>query len=145
MNLKCSMSMIAMLLVAAVAWADAKEDAKAMEGTWVPVSAELGGTKFPDEALKTMKLQLKEGKYRVEVGKQVDQGTLTLDPSKKPAAMDIKGTDGPNKDKTFLAIYELSGDSMKICYDLGGKDRPTEFKTAPKTGTFFVVYKREKP
>ena len=37
---------------------DAEKDGKALEGTWVPLSAELSGKKFPDEVLKTMKLVL---------------------------------------------------------------------------------------
>jgi uncharacterized protein (TIGR03067 family) len=56
--------------------------------------------------------------------------------------MDILGTEGPNKGKTFLAIYELTGDSLKICYDLEGKTRPTEFRTNPGTQLFLVLYKR---
>jgi hypothetical protein len=55
------------------------------------------------------------------------------------------GTDGPNKGKTFLAIYELDKDSLKVCYDLSGKARPTEFKTKPDTTLFLVTYTREKP
>jgi uncharacterized protein (TIGR03067 family) len=58
--------------------------------------------------------------------------------------MDITGTEGPNKGKTMLAIYELEGDSMKVCYDMSGKERPTEFKTKPGTAQFLAKYKREK-
>ena len=58
--------------------------------------------------------------------------------------MDITGTEGPNKGKTFLAVYELDGDTLRICYDLSGKSRPTEFKTTEGTQLFLVSYKREK-
>ena len=58
--------------------------------------------------------------------------------------MDITGTEGPNKGKTFQAIYELDGDTLKVCYDLSGKGRPTEFKTAEGTQLFLVIYTREK-
>jgi uncharacterized protein (TIGR03067 family) len=58
--------------------------------------------------------------------------------------MTITGTDGPNKGKTFLAIYERDGDTLKVCYDLSGKAHPTEFKTAQGTQLFLVTYKREK-
>jgi uncharacterized protein (TIGR03067 family) len=59
--------------------------------------------------------------------------------------MDITGTDGPNKGKTILAIYERDGDTLRVCYDLSGKSRPTEFKTETGTQLFLVTYKREKP
>ena len=115
-----------------------------IDGTWLPVEAELGGQKFPDEVLKTLKLTMSDGKYTVKAGKQVDKGTVKLEPTAKPKAMDITGTEGPNKGKTFLAIYELKDDTLRICYDLAGKKRPTEFKTVKDTQQFLVSYKREK-
>src|SRR2546430_12590847 len=129
----------------ASAWSsDEKEDSKMMEGTWLPVEGELGGQKFPEEVLKTIKLSMSDGKYTVKVGEQLDKGTVKLEPTTKPKAMDITGTEGPNKGKTFLAIYDLTGDTLRICYDLAGKKRPTEFKTVKDTQQFLVSYKREK-
>ncbi|HEY1861672.1 MAG TPA: TIGR03067 domain-containing protein [Gemmataceae bacterium] len=124
---------------------DAKDDAKSMDGTWLPSAAELGGEKYPDEARKTMKLVMDDGKYSVTVGKNPDRGTVKLDPSKKPKEMDIVGTEGPNKGKTILAIYEKTDDTLRICYDLSGKSRPTEFKSTKGTQLFLVTYNREKP
>src|SRR5260370_32969518 len=124
---------------------DAKDDAKSMDGTWLPSAAELGGEKFSDEVRKTIKLVVHDGKYTVTVGKNPDRGTVKLDPSKKPKEMDIIGTEGPNKGKTILAIYEMTDDTLRICYDLSGKARPSEYKTAKKTKLFLVTYKREKP
>ena len=121
------------------------KDGDTIEGTWLPATAELGGKPFPEEVRKSIKLTVKDGKYTVMVGKNPDRGTTKLDPSAKPKAMDITGTEGPNKGKTFLAIYDLDGDTLKVCYDLSGKDRPTEFKTAEGTQLFLVTYKREKP
>jgi uncharacterized protein (TIGR03067 family) len=123
--------------------ADSKDD-DAIEGTWLPSTAELGGKMFPDEVRKTIKLVVKDDKYTVTVGKQVDQGTIKLNPSATPKALDITGTEGPNKGKTILAIYERKGDTLRICYDLGGKNRPTEFKTEVGIQLFLVEYKRQK-
>ncbi len=147
--MKCSMlaALLVVLPAAAFAWEkETKMDEETLQGTWLLASAELAGTKLPDEALKVMKLILKDDKYTVKNGDLSDKGTWTLDADKKPKTMDIKGTEGPNKDKTFLAIYELNDeDEVKICYDLSGKGRPTEFKTKPGTQLFLVTYKREKP
>ena len=41
---------------------NAKDDGKKMQGSWKPVTAELGGKPFPDEVLKTMKLVLTDGR-----------------------------------------------------------------------------------
>jgi uncharacterized protein (TIGR03067 family) len=124
---------------------DAKDGAKSIDGTWLPSAAELGGKKFPDEVRKTIKLVIGDGKYTVTVGKKPDQGTIKLDPSRKPKALDITGTEGPNKGKTILAIYERTDDTLRICYDLSGKARPTEFKTKEGTLQFLVTYERKKP
>ena len=116
----------------------------AMDGTWEFVSAELGGQKLPDAALKTMTLVLDGGKYTVKSAGPEDKGTVTTDATKTPKSMDVSGEEGPNKGKTFPAIYEHDGDTLKICYDLEGKKRPTEFKSAPETKQFLAVYKRKK-
>lgn len=124
---------------------DDAKDGDSLEGVWLPGAAELGGRRFPDEVRKTIKLVVKNNKYTVTIGKEVDQGTIKLNPAAKPKEMDITGTDGPNKGKTILAIYERDGDSLVVCYDLSGKNRPTKFKTSEGTQLFLVTYKREKP
>jgi uncharacterized protein (TIGR03067 family) len=114
------------------------------DGTWLPSAAELGGKPFPDEVRKAIKLVIKGDKYTVTTGKQVDRGTVKLNPAAKPKELDVIGTDGPNKGKTILAIYERDGDTLRVCYDLSGKGRPKEFKTKEGTQQFLVTYKREK-
>ena len=41
-------------------------------------------------------------------------------------------------------IYEISGDTLKVCFDPEGKKRPTEFKTEAGAPTVLVVHKRVK-
>jgi hypothetical protein len=53
--------------------------------------------------------------------------------------------EGPNKGKTIPAIYERDGDTLRVCYNLSGKNRPTEFKTKAGAQLFLVTCKREKP
>ena len=120
------------------------EDSKLVQGVWLPTKAELGGEKFPEEVLKTMKLTIKDDTYTVNVGDLVDKGTIKRDTKAKPKSIDIIGSEGPNKGKTFLAIYEIKDDTMRICYDLEGKKRPTEFKTDKESKYFLVEYKKSK-
>jgi len=124
---------------------DSQDDAKSMNGTWLPSAAELAGAEFPDEVRKSIKLIINDGTYTVTVGTNLDRGTVKLDPSKKLKELDIMGTEGPNKGKTILAIFEKTGDTLKICYDLSGKARPTEFKTEKGTLQFLVTYERQTP
>jgi uncharacterized protein (TIGR03067 family) len=146
MTCKLLVALIAVLSTASFSWSDdGKKGDETIQGTWLPSTAELAGQKFPDETLKMMKLVVKDDQYTVTVGTELDKGTVKLNPSAKPKALDITGTEGPNKGKMIPAIYERSGDTLKICYNLGGKSRPTEFKTKAGTQLFFVTYKREKP
>ncbi len=71
-------------------------------------------TNFRCQLLKTIKLVIKDDKYTVTVGEKTDQGTLKRDTKAKPMTLDIVGTEGPNKGKTILAIYELKGDTLKV-------------------------------
>jgi uncharacterized protein (TIGR03067 family) len=143
--LRKSFALLALLLSFALAAAHGDgKDGDTNDGTWLPSEAELAGKKLPDEIRKTIKLVIEGDKYTVTVGKEVDKGTVKRNASAKPKEMDITGTEGPNKGKTFLAIYERDGDTLRICYDLSGKGRPTEFKTKEGTPLFLVTYKRKK-
>ena len=124
--------------------ADSPDDAKAVQGNWKPAKAELAGQPMADAVLKTISLKLDNGKYEVLVGGNPDKGTYTVDSTTKPRSMTITGTAGPNIGKTFPAIYELKGDTLRICYDLSGAKRPTEFKTTAGTKLYLVIYNRKK-
>ena len=118
------------------------DDAKAIQGSWHPVRAELAGEPMPDAALKTISLKLDHGKYEVLVAGEPDRGTYALDSTTRPKGMTITGTEGPNHGRTFPAIYELKGDTLRICYDLSGAKRPTEFKSVAGTKLYLVTYIR---
>lgn len=115
-----------------------------LQGVWKPVEVELGGTKLPEAVFAAWRLELGKGTYALKGAESPDSGTVKVDTTKKPLTMDVTGTDGPNKGKTFPCIYELKGDVLKICYDLSGKKRPEEFKTEKGTKLYLVTYQREK-
>ena len=120
------------------------DDAKSVQGNWKPVQAELAGQPMPDAVLKSIRLKLDKGKYEVFVGTEPDRGTYTLEAATQPRGMTITGTEGPNRGKTFPAIYELKGDTLRICYDLSGAKRPAEFKSVAGTKLYLVTYQRQK-
>ena len=123
--------------------ADPPDDAKAVQGNWKPVKAELAGQPMSDAILKIISLKLDHGKYEAFVGSQPDRGTYTIDATTKPEGMTIIGTEGPNQGKTFPAIFELKGDTLRICYDLSGAKRPAEFKSVAGAQLYLVTYNRK--
>jgi uncharacterized protein (TIGR03067 family) len=111
----------------------------------VPAVAEFSGKKFPDEVRKSIRLEIKGDQYTVIAGNKPDRGTRKLNRSASPKALHITGTNGPNKGRTVLAIYERNGNALRVCYDLSGTSRLAEFKTAEETQLFLVEYQPQKP
>lgn len=109
-------------------------DLKKLQGTWIAVAAEKQGNQLPEDEVKTAELTLViEGeKFTIMTtrgGKEGMKGTLKIDPSKKPRAIDLTAEVAGGRATTATGIYELAGDTLKLCY---GKERPKEFKTQPE-------------
>jgi uncharacterized protein (TIGR03067 family) len=123
-----------------------KKDMEALQGTWTAVILERNGQKAPEEVLKSFRVVIKGDKMIINPESDHRTSTFKLDPSKKPKAMDNTPDQGPKKGMVLPAIYELEGDTLKICFDNEGVSdkRPTEFKTTPASGLALFVLKREK-
>lgn len=145
--MRIAATLVGVVILAAIAPADDKQpngkDPK-MDGTWQLVEGEIAGNKFPPAVAKGIKLTLSSDKYVVQAESK-DEGSVKYFPDASPKALEIIGTDGPNKGKTIPAIYDLKGDTLTVCYDLSGKARPTEFKSKPGTQLFLAKYTRVKP
>lgn len=125
--------------------ADFEKEVKKFQGDWTFESSETGGQKFPADQLKDLVLTFDGAKHTVKNGAAVIQaGTQTIDPSKSPKTIDVTLTEGPSRGTVMLGIYELDGDTLKVCFDMTGKQRPTEFKSPSGSQTFLNVHKRTK-
>jgi uncharacterized protein (TIGR03067 family) len=125
--------------------ADVEKEFKKFHGVWTFESVEAGGKKSPADDLKGLTLTFAGDKYTVKKGDEVIQvGTQKLDPSKSPKTIDVTVTEGLKKGAVMLGIYEIDGDTLKVCFDEEGKKRPTEFKSPAGSETFVNVHKRAK-
>jgi len=123
---------------------DVEKELKKFQGTWTFESVEAGGKQLPASAFKGMTVTFEGHKYTVKQGDEVIQvATQKLDPSESPKILDVTVTEGLNKGAVILGIYEISGDTLKVCFDPEGKRRPTEFKSGSGSQTL-VVHKRVK-
>ena len=130
---------------------DAKEETVAKElqvfkGTWRLSSKEVDGKKFSEEEIKDV-IATANGEGRVSVrrgGKVIGGGTIKLNPTKKPRAIDITFTEGEDKGKTALGIYKIDSDGFRVCIARVGDERPTEFSARAGSRRILIVYKREK-
>ena len=125
--------------------ADIEKELKKFQGTWTFQSVEAGGKEVPAAEFKGITVTFEGDKYAVKKADEViEAATLKLDPSKSPKTLDVMVAEGPNKGAVMLGIYEISGDTLKVCFDPEGKKRPTEFKTAAGSPTTLALYKRVK-
>jgi uncharacterized protein (TIGR03067 family) len=129
--------LLAGLLVAcpSISGGDAKERER-LQGTWRFV-------KFTDAAGKTQEkrtgfgILFKGERIAFVTGdnKPTVQGTYQIDAGKTPKTMDII-LDKDGKKLVTQTIYEISGNTLKICHYLGKKaadERPTEFVADKQT------------
>ena len=136
-----------MCLISSTARPDDKADLEKekFKGTWTIESSETGGKTVPPDDLKGLIATFEGDKLTLKKGDTVILGgTLKLDPSKSPKAIDVTMVEGPNKGTVMLGIYEIDGDTLKVCFDPQGKKRPTEFKSPAGSENFVNVHKRVK-
>jgi uncharacterized protein (TIGR03067 family) len=119
-----------------------KPDKEDIQGAWTAVSINSSGEEVPKEQLDKMQLVLRftDAKYTMEnaAAEVKKQGGVKLDDGKTPKEIDLTPADGPG----VSGIYELDGDTLKICTKSGSHmaERPTEIK--PGMGIDIVTFRR---
>jgi uncharacterized protein (TIGR03067 family) len=144
MKLRCFLAAIVAVVALIFTQAARADDLKAMEGKWRLESAEAGGKKIEAEELKDLVVTITGDRYELMAKDGPDAGTLKLDETQKPKAMDATDTEGLDAGKVIRAIYELSGDTLRVCYALKGEERPRELTTSESSPWLLITYKREK-
>jgi len=125
----------------------AEQAQKQLQGTWIATKAERDG-KAADDVVGH-RLSFTGNRFRIQSkdGKLVYAGTVRVDPSAKPAAIDFDNTDGILKGKTWKAIYALDGDTLVTCDNAPNLDerRPTAFEARSGSGYILITFKGAKP
>ncbi len=123
-----------------------KAEMKELEGVWEGFVVEGKGEK-PDRGPFHLRITITGDKMTAvdlnNNNKDMGSGTFKLDLSNAVKVMDATGIVLPAKrDKTYLGIYELDGDTLKWCVDNRCMERPTEFRSF--NGNFMMILKRKK-
>jgi uncharacterized protein (TIGR03067 family) len=132
----------------APAFAQPTEDAhKKLQGTWTATQAERDGKAAEDVVGHRLSFTGTRFEIQAKDGKPLYAGTVRVDPSAKPAAIDFNHTDGAVKGKAWKGIYALEGDTLKVCDNAPdlGKGRPAAFETKSGSGYVLITFKRVKP
>jgi uncharacterized protein (TIGR03067 family) len=114
-----------------------------LQGTWEIVSVEKDGSQVPQDDIAGMTVMISGSAYKLINKDNVSKGTFSLDASKDPKQMDVRHQSENGDSHSMPAIYEITADSFRVCYNPEGETRPTSFSTKPDSGFLSVSYKRK--
>lgn len=114
-----------------------------LQGAWQYESLEEDGEKSATEDLKGRTIVFGADTYFIRANNKILQmGQIKLDPGKAPKTFNAVVKQGQNRGEVMLGIYTLEGDTLKLCFDTQGQERPKEFKTKPGLNLVLAVCKR---
>jgi uncharacterized protein (TIGR03067 family) len=112
-----------------------------LEGEWTMLSGVLDGRPVDRRMLATGRRVTRGDETTVLFGTQVFMRmTFTLDTSRRPRAVDYQNLEGSNRGKAQRGIYELDGETLRLCVAPPGADRPANFATTPGDGRLLTVW-----
>ena len=131
-----------------LAFAQPPADApKELQGTWTATQAKRDGKAAEDVVGHRLSLTGTRFQLQSKDGKPLYAGTVRVDPSAKPAAIDFEHTEGSLQGKAWQGIYALDGDTLKICDNAPdlAKGRPAAFEAKTGSGHVLITFTRAKP
>lgn len=111
-----------------------KQDLAKFQGVWKIAAMQDNGKQVPADVASSMALYIYKNEYVFKVGEHTAAvGVFKIDPEVRTITR--TDTDGDNKGKTYVGIYELDGDAIKVCWSPAGvKDPPSKFESKPGSG-----------
>jgi uncharacterized protein (TIGR03067 family) len=119
-----------------------KEELEKLQGAWDIVALEVDGATSPESAFRGSQIVVKENRFDTISMGATYKGKLKVDAKKTPKTLDLLFDEGPEKGGRSLAIYELDGDTWRICLTVTGKTRPTAFATKAGSGLALETLQR---
>jgi uncharacterized protein (TIGR03067 family) len=127
---------------------DAKKELESLQGAWEITEVVNSGRIIPAEKVKGGQIVIKGDELTLSEGaddKEPRKFSIKLDPSKKPRAIDQTTLNRGKKGMVIPAIYELDGETLKLCSpNDDSKDRPTALKSEKGSNVVLLTLKRIK-
>jgi len=117
------------------------DDMKALQGTWTLVSATENGASQTGD----MQWIVEGDAYQVRYNQKLDPTPvkITLDASRKLIDAVHHETPAGTYGGKLKGIYQLSGSSLRVCYDLTGSNYPASFDAGPGSRRVIYEFRRE--
>ncbi len=116
-------------------------DAKLWQGTWTMVACTWNGEPQPGNVQWIV-----QGDYyliRVDRHTNTDHYPFQLDPILKHIDVNHHDTPPGTYGGKLKGIYEISGDKLRVCYDLTGAHYPRSFDARPGSKQVIYEFRRE--
>jgi uncharacterized protein (TIGR03067 family) len=133
--------------------ATVKEEWKRLEGSWTLTKAELLGKSLLQKDDPEHLITIKDGmitsdKKTAPKDDVLDSSTVKLDPTADPKTITIPNWKGPEGPVSWIGIYEIKSDELKICITSLRKAKLSELETfRPKAFDSnhgaLLIFKRE--
>lgn len=111
-----------------------RNDLDLLQGSWTVTALEVEGENMPEAMLAQARIVVKGNRFTSTGMGAEYAGRLVLDVSASPRQLDMKFDAGPEKGNTNLCIYELEGDTWKLCIATRGTVRPSTFASTRGSG-----------
>jgi uncharacterized protein (TIGR03067 family) len=111
------------------------DDANNIQGTWQVTSVESEGELIMEDGLHELQHVFAGHELIQVVGKKKKQAEFKLDPTASPKTIEIV-----SKGEKALGIYELQGNTLRLCLAQDLQPRPTNFDS--KNGRTIATFKR---
>jgi uncharacterized protein (TIGR03067 family) len=121
-----------------------KKEWKLLRGTWEAVSLVINGEKNQSPNATVV---VQQNRWTLRINNQVLKGTLTIDVTRSPRTFDAKVTEGFGEGTVVLGIYQIDGNTWRLCWstEYDGKTRPTELTGKAGSQQLYFLWKRKRP
>jgi uncharacterized protein (TIGR03067 family) len=121
-----------------------KEELSKFQGVWRRTFGEIDKVTVPNFFFVDSVMEIRDERTTItEGGQAFEMEIVRLNETTNPKEIDIKILGDPEKDSISFGIYELEGESLRICHSLKEQAmRPKKFEIAEGSGLVQSLWKR---
>jgi uncharacterized protein (TIGR03067 family) len=123
-----------------------------LQGDWICIAQELAGKDMSASDVKLMNRRLTVKGTKLVMSRVMKEafgkyeGRFDVNPTVTPCELDLTGKNPSGAYIEKIGIYELNGDTLRLCWGdpKVNSKRPEKFETAPGAGREYFTFKRDK-
>lgn len=113
-----------------------------LQGTWRVTALEVNGAAPPRTQLASSSIVIKGTRFTATGPGSLYEGEMTIDANAQPKRLSVAMEKGAEL-RTNHAIYEIKGDTLRICLNVNGDPAPKAFATKQGDGCALETLVRE--